>query len=137
MHLLAHSLLHSIPVPFPNWNVPASLPAISFVAWLYIPLLLPSFSSFRLQYLDTPTCSVLPPNIRNILPPLPFPVALFPLSPSLHTASLYWLLLQIYSGESVSPLPLLSYFYSYRPGIQTFYTSNISFFPFLLFLPLA
>ena len=45
VHLLAHSPLHSIPAPFPNWDVPASLLAVPFADWLYMPLSYFSFLS--------------------------------------------------------------------------------------------
>ena len=133
----AYSPPHNIPVSFPIQDIPVFFLAISFVVWPHVlPLLLFS-SSFQPQYLGIHIWDDQSPNIWNIsLPLLSFASLLLPLL-SLHIVLLYSLSFQIYSEELTSSSLLFFYSCSYRPSAQTFYTPNIFFLLYLLFLPLV
>jgi len=122
-------------VPFSIQNILVSSFAISFVVG---PHILPPFffsSLSQLLPLDTPTCSALPPNTWNIVLLLLLSlVSLLLLFLLIYILLPYLLISQIYSGESVFSFSPHSCSYSFRPGVWTFYNSNILFLPFLLIL---
>ena len=119
--------------PFPVWGSHNTLLAVLLMAQpcalpFFLPLSLTSFpASFvalphTLPFPFSPTmdtsCICAPSPYTWNTQPLPLLLSLLS-SPFPHTALLYFITLQTYFGERLSPSPLFSYSCNFRPGART------------------